>query len=126
MEKEDFLVIIFLGILIIGLIYLYQNLNSFECFMENSLSTPMSDINYEFEPQGSLYSKTKIFRFTISSSRNRLEYFGMKIIGENEEVLFFENRTEPEGGSIIATINETENLTVNRFFKKKCYSEIQL
>ena len=86
----------------------------------------MSDINYEFEPQGSLYSKTKIFRFTILSSRNRLEYFGMKIIGENEEVLFFENRTEPEGGSIVATINETENLTVSRFFKKKCYSEIQL
>ena len=96
MKKEDFLIIMFLAILIIGLIYLYQNLNSFECSIENSLSNPMSDINYEFEPQGSLYSKTKIFRFTILSSRNRLEYFGMKIIGENGEVLFFENRTEPE------------------------------
>ena len=94
--------------------------------MENSFSSVMSDINYEFEPQGSLYNKVKVFRFTISSSRKRIEYFGMKISRENGEVLFFENRTEPEGGSIVATINETENLTVNRFFKKKCYSEIQL
>jgi hypothetical protein len=126
MEKEDFLVIIFLGILIIGLIYLYQNLSSFECSMENSFSNVMTDINYEFEPQGSLYNKVKVFRFTISSSRKRIEYFGMKISRENGEVLFFENRTEPEGGSIVATINETENLIVSRFFKKKCYSEVQL
>jgi hypothetical protein len=128
MEKEDVLVIIFLIILIAGLVYLYQNLGSFECSVENSFSTAMNDINYEFEPEGSLYSKTKIFRFTISSSRKRLEYFGMKITKENGEVLFFENRTEPEGSSIVATINlnETEKITVNRFFKKKCYSEIQL
>ena len=114
-------------ILIFGVIYLIQNLSSFECSMESSFTNVMSDISYEFEPQGTLYSKTKIFRFNILSSRERLEYFGM-MITNNEETLFFENRTSPEGGSIIATIslNESENIIVNRFFKKKCYSEVRL
>lgn len=126
MKREDFLIIMFLMILIFGLVYFYQNLSYFECSMESSFSTAMSDVNYEFEPQGSSYSKTKVFRFIISSSRNRLEYFGMKISKENGEILFFENRTEPEGGSLIATINETEKIVVNRFFKKRCYPEIRL
>jgi hypothetical protein len=125
MERGNLLVIIFLIILIIGLYYLYQNLSSFECSMESSFSNVMSDISYEFEPEGSLYSKTKVFRFNILSSRNRLEYFGM-IITRGEEILFFENRTEPEGGSIVATINLNENVTANRFFKKKCYPEVKL
>jgi len=125
MKREDFLIIIFAVILITSLIYLYQNLSSFECSMESSFSNVMSDINYEFEPEGSLYSKTKVFRFNILSSRNRLEYFGM-IITRGEEILFFENRTEPEGGSIVATINLNENVTANRFFKKKCYPEVKL
>jgi len=125
MEKESILTVIFLVVLITALLYLYQNLSSFECSMENMFSTAMADISYEFEPQGSLYSKTKILRFTISSSRSRIEYFGMRITRDNE-TLFFENRTEPEGGSIVATINETENIKVNRFFKKECYPEIQL
>lgn len=125
MKREDFLIIIFAVILITSLIYLYQNLSSFECSMESSFSNVMSDISYEFEPEGSLYSKTKVFRFNILSSRNRLEYFGM-IITKGEEILFFENRTEPEGGSIVATINLNENVTANRFFKKKCYPEVKL
>lgn len=125
MKREDFLIIIFAVILITSLTYLYQNLSSFECSMESSFSNVMSDINYEFEPEGSLYSKTKVFRFNILSSRNRLEYFGM-IITKGEEILFFENRTEPEGGSIVATINLNENVTANRFFKKKCYPEVKL
>ncbi|MEM5778449.1 MAG: hypothetical protein QXD43_02130 [Candidatus Aenigmatarchaeota archaeon] len=125
MERGDILAIIFLIVLIISLIYLYQNLSSFECFIERSFNNVMSDVSYEFEPEGSLYGKSKIFRFTISSSRERLEYFGMKVM-KNNETLFFENRTEAHGGSIIATINETENLKVDRFFKKKCYSEVHL
>jgi len=124
MEREDALVIVFLIILIFGLFYLYQNLNSFQCYMENSFRTS-SDISYEFEPQGSLYSKVKVFRFAITSSSKKLEYFGMRI-SKDEEVLFFENRTEPEGGSIVATINETENITVERFFKEKCQPETRL
>jgi len=127
MKREDIIIIMFTIILIFGVIYLIQNLSSFECSMESSFTNVMSDISYEFEPQGTLYSKTKIFRFNILSSRERLEYFGM-MITNNEETLFFENRTSPEGGSIIATIslNESENIIVNRFFKKKCYSEVRL
>jgi len=126
MEKADILIIIFLVILISGLIYFYQNLSYFQCSIENTFSTAMSDISYEFEPQGSSYSKVKVFRFTITSSRNRLEYFGMNITNKTGGTLFFENRTTPEGGSIVATINETEGILVNRFFKKKCYPETKL
>lgn len=127
MKKEDVTIIIFAIILIFGITYLIQNLSSFECSMESSFTNVMSDISYEFEPQGTLYSKTKVFRFNILSSRERLEYFGM-IITKNRETLFFENRTSPEGGSLIATINlnESESIDVNRFFKKKCYAEVRL
>jgi hypothetical protein len=128
MEKGDLLIIIFLAILITSLIYLYQNLASFECSMETSTSTAMSDINYEFEPEGTLYSKTMIFRFNILSSKNKIEYYGMNITNDAGKTLFFENRTEPEGGSIVATLNlnESEKFNVDRFFKKKCFSEIHL
>jgi hypothetical protein len=128
MEKGDILTIIFLAILITSLTYLYENLSSFECYMETSTSSAMTNINYEFEPQGSLYSKTKIFRFNILSSNNRLEYFGMNITNETGGTLFFENRTEPEGGSIVATLalNEDQKVNVDRFFKKRCFDEIHL
>lgn len=128
MEKGDLLIIIFLAILITSITYLYLNLASFECSMETSTSNAMTDINYEFEPQGSLYSKTRIFRFNILSSKNRLEYFGMNITNETGGSLFFENRTEPEGGSIVATLllNEDQKVNVDRFFKKKCFTEIHL
>jgi hypothetical protein len=128
MEKGDLLIIIFLAILITSLIYLYKNLSSFECYMETLTSNAMSDINYEFEPQGSLYGKTKIFRFNIFSSKKGIEYYGMNITNETGGTLFFENMTEPEGGSIIATLtfNESEKFNVDRFFKKKCFNEIHL
>ena len=128
MERGDILIVIFLLILIFGLFFFYQNSSSLECSTESMFSNVMSDVNYAFEPQGSIYSKTRIFRFDISSSRNRLEYFGMSIIREDGETLFFENRTDPGGGSIVATLNlsETEEIAVNRFFKKRCYSEVRL
>jgi hypothetical protein len=127
MEKEDYFIILFSAILITGLYYFYQNLGSFECFMENTTRDVMSDIKYEFEPNGSLYGKTKIYRFNIVSSRKNLEYYGMKITN-GDEVLFFEAGTTPEGGSIVATliINETDVINVDRFFKKKCFSEVRL
>jgi hypothetical protein len=95
--------------------------------MENTTRDVMSDIKYEFEPNGSLYGKTKIYRFNIVSSRKNLEYYGMKITN-GDEVLFFEAGTTPEGGSIVATliINETDVINVDRFFKKKCFSEVRL
>jgi hypothetical protein len=128
MERGDILTIVFLIILTVSLAYLYQNLGSFECYMESFFRNPMDDISYEFEPEGSLYSKTKIFRFIILSSNKKIEYFGMNITNEGGETLFFENRTEPEGGSIIFTLNleDAGNVNVKRFFKKKCFPEIHL
>ena len=127
MEKEDYFIILFSAILITGLFYFYQNLGSFECFVENTTKDVMSDIKYEFEPNGSLYGKAKIYRFNILSSGKKLEYYGMKIT-KGSEVLFFEVGTSPEGGSIVATlvINETDEIIVDRFFKKKCFSEVRL
>ena len=104
MEKSDILIIIFLLILVVGLLFLYLNLSSFECSMESMFSDVMSDVSYSFEPEGSVYSKTKIFRFAITSSRNRFEYFGMSITKDGIS-LFFDNRTEPGGGSIVATLS---------------------
>jgi len=127
MEKEDYFIILFAVILITSLLYFYQNIDSFECFMENTTKDVMADIKYEFEPNGSLYGKTKIFRFNIVSSRNNLEYYGMRITN-GDEVIFFKFETAPEGGSIMATllINETDSINVERFFKKKCFSEVRL
>lgn len=127
MQKEDYFIILFSAILITGLYYFYQNLGSFECFMENTTRDVMSDIKYEFEPNGSLYGKTKIYRLNIVSSGKNLEYYGMKITN-GDEVLFFEAGTNPEGGSIVATlvINETDVINIDRFFKKKCFSEVRL
>jgi hypothetical protein len=127
MQKEDYFIILFSAILITGLYYFYQNLGSFECFMQNTTRDVMSDIKYEFEPNGSLYGKTKIYRFNIISSGKNLEYYGMKITN-GDDVLFFQAGTNPEGGSIVATlvINETDVINVDRFFKKKCYSEVRL
>lgn len=129
MNKGDYLAIIFLAILAIGLIYFYQHIESFDCYIDYSFGNVMSDIDYEFEPEGSLYGKTRIYRFIISSSGNRLEYYGMNITKEDGEELFFQNRTNPEGGSLITTINldsEDEIIIVERFFKKKCYAEVRL
>jgi len=129
MNRGDILLIIFLIILALGIIYFYQNISSFDCFMDYTFSDVMSDIEYEFEPEGSLYGKTRIYRFIISSSLSRLEYYGMNISTQEGEVIFFQNKTNPEGGSIITTINvprEDDTLIVKRFFKKKCYPEVQL
>jgi hypothetical protein len=126
MNKGDYLAIMFLAILATSLFYFYLNLESFDCSMDQYFG---NDIEYEFEPQGSLYGKTRIYRFIISSPRSRLEYYGMNITKEDGEELFFQNRTNPEGGSIVTTIslnNEEEVLVVDRFFKKKCYAEVRL
>ena len=127
MNRGDILVFVFLAILAAGFIYLYINLDSFDCYMERSVGNVMSDIEYEFEPNGSIYGKTAIYRFTITSEISRLEYFGMSI-KNGEEQIFFENRTVPQGGSIVASVNlsEYDNITISRFFKKTCYEEVRL
>ena len=129
MKKSDYLAIVFLVILVASLIYLYQNMESFDCYIDRTLGNAVSDVEYEFEPEGSLYGKTRIYRFIISSPSSRLEYYGMDITKENGESVFFQNRTNPEGGSLITTItlnNEEEVLVIDRFFKKRCYPEVRL
>ena len=129
MKKSDYLAIAFLVVLVAGLFYFYQNMESFDCYIDRTFGNVMSDVEYEFEPEGSLYGKTRIYRFIISSSSNRLEYYGMNITKENGQAVFFQNRTNPEGGSLITTItlnNEEEILIVDRFFKKRCYDEVRL
>ena len=129
MRRGDILLILFLFVLAISILYFYQNLSSFDCYIEYTFGNVMSDVEYEFEPEGSLYGKTRIYRFIIYSPRNRIEYYGMNITTEDGEALFFQNRTNPEGGSIITTITlprENETVIVDRFFKKKCYPEVRL
>ncbi len=127
MKREYLFVILFLVILATSFVFIYQNTESLECYMEYSYGDIMSDIEYEFEPEGSAYGKTRIFRFIISSHRNNIEYYGMEI-SNDEEVLFFENLTDAEGGSISISLESEENetLIVRRFFKKACYPEMQL
>ncbi|MFH1473881.1 MAG: hypothetical protein ABIE55_03215 [Candidatus Aenigmatarchaeota archaeon] len=129
MNKRDYaFLILFLVILATSFIFIYQNRDSFDCSIEYSYGDIMGDIEYEFEPEGSAYGKTKIFRFIISSHRNRIEYFGMEVTDVYGNVLFFENLTNPDGGSISISLesDENETLTVRRFFKKTCYPEMQL
>jgi hypothetical protein len=128
MKRSYIFLILFLVILATSLLYIYQNLESLDCYIDYTYGDLMSDINYEFEPEGSLFGKARIFRFLISSNRNRLEYYGMEIRDEKGEVLFFENMTNPEGGSLSASIEGGENETfiVKRFFKKMCYPEVEL
>lgn len=120
--------LLFLIILATSFVFIYQNLESLECYMEYSYGDIMSDIEYEFEPEGSVYGKTKIFRFIISSSKSTIEYYGMEITDREGETLYFENLTDSEGGSISFSLeaDENETLSVRRFFKKKCYPEIEL
>jgi hypothetical protein len=126
MKREYVFLILFLLILATSLLYIYHNLESLDCYIDYTYGDLMSDINYEFEPEGSLFGKTRIFRFLISSERNRLEYFGMEIKNEKGEILFFENMTNPEGGSLSASIENNEAVIVKRFFKKMCYPEVEL
>ena len=128
MQKEDYFIILVASILATSLIYFYQNLSSFECFMQNSTQNVMSDITYSFEPNGSLYGKVKIYRLDIASNQKDIEYYGMTITDSGGNQLFSEIDKDVQGGSITATltINETSSITVRRFFKRKCYAEVQL
>lgn len=127
MEKRDFFLILFVTILLTSFIYIYQNVESLDCYVDYTFGDMMGNIEYAFEPNGSLYGKTRIYRFSITSYSSRLEYYGMEILKDGE-VVSLENMTNPEGGSISAAIQIDEDsvIEVNRFFKKKCYPEISL
>jgi hypothetical protein len=128
MEKDNYFIILFSVILVTSLIYFYSNIDSFECFVINSTKDSMSDITYDFEPQGSLYGQTRIYRFVISSTGNDIEYYGMKIVDSKGNVLFSNIKNQPDGGSLMTSlrINQSENITVDRFFKRKCFPEKRL
>jgi hypothetical protein len=127
MQRDDYFIILFSIIVLTSVSYLFLNLGSFECYMMSLSNNQLGDIKYEFEPQGSLYGKTKIYRFDITSTSKTLEYFGMNVTLTNETI-FSEMQNSPAGGSIVATvmINESDAVVVDRFFKKKCYPEMRL
>jgi hypothetical protein len=129
MMKRDYAFLtLFVVILITSFIFIYQNSESLDCSMERSFGDVMSDISYEFEPNGSSYGNTKILRFFISSYRGRIEYYGMEVTDKDGKVLYFENLTNHEGGSLSASfeLEENESVNVKRFFKKKCFPEVVL
>lgn len=127
MDKGDVFLILAIVIVITSFAYIYQNMESLDCYMDYNMNGVMGNIEYSFEPEGSVYGKTRIYRFLITSYDSRLEYFGMEV-RNGDEILFFENMTNPEGGTISTVIetDENENITVERFFKKKCYPKVQL
>jgi hypothetical protein len=127
MQRDDYFIILFSIIVLTSVSYVFLNLESFECYMMSISNNQLGDIKYEFEPEGSLYGKTKIYRFTIASSSKALEYFGMNVT-RNNETIFSEMQNSSAGGSIVATviINESDAISVDRFFKKKCYPEMRL
>ena len=127
MDSGDAFLILALVIVATSFIYIYLNMESLDCYMDYSMNGVMGNIEYSFEPAGSIYGKTRIYRFVITSYDSRLEYFGMEV-RNGEEILFFENMTNPEGGTLstVLEIEESEDIEVKRFFKKKCYPETDL
>lgn len=126
MKKEDAFIVLSASILIISIAYFYNNIGSFECYVNNIGKSAMTGIVYNFEPNGSLYGNVKIYRFEIESSDSSLEYYGMSIKSSNGTSIFSEIDKEPDGGLITATVNVSDSLTVERYFKKMCYPEVRL
>lgn len=119
-------------------------INLTECEIEWRDYNILDDIQYWVNPPGAalvigglpIENKTKeVFNFTILSSRNRLEYFGMNIIERTfspiitDDVIFSSNKMTPDGkgGSIIREVNITNRTNVEFYatiwFKKKCYDK---
>ncbi len=119
-------------------------INFTECKIEWRDHHILDDIEYNVTPPGAAFligprvveNKTEVvFNFTIWSSRERLEYFGMNIIERtftpliNDDVIFSSNKMTPDGkgGSIVREINITNRVNVEFYatiwFKKKCYDK---
>ncbi len=119
-------------------------INFTECEIEWKEHQILDDIEYEVNPPGaafligpvSIENKTEvIFNFTISSSRQRLEHFGMNIIQRtftpmiNDEVIFSSTKLTPDGkgGTLKHEINITNMKNIEFYatvwFKKKCYDK---
>lgn len=119
-------------------------INLTECGIEWKDHHILDDIYYEVNPPGAAFligpreieNKTEIeFNFTINSSRERLESFGMNIIERtftpliNDNVIFSSTKLTPEGigRTIKKKINITGRINVEFYatvwFKKKCYDK---
>jgi len=118
-------------------------INLTDCEIELRDHFIMDDIEYWITPPGGgiiisskgSINKTQVFNFTIKSSRQRLEYFGMNVIERsfspiiNDDVIFSSNKnsTNGKGGSIITSVNLTGKAGVEFYttiwFKKKCYDK---
>jgi len=118
-------------------------INLTDCEIELKDHFIMDDIEYWVTPPGGgiiissrgSINKTQVFNFTIKSSRQRLEYFGMNIIERsfspivNDDTIFSstKNSTDGKGGSIITSVNLTGKAGVEFYttiwFKKKCYDK---
>jgi hypothetical protein len=104
--------------------------NLTECEVERMQHGFWDDINYSTFPQPGRLNESQSFNFTITSSRNRLEYAIMSIMYKTpngEEMLFSQTRRTSTGDRIY--ISTTVNLTGKTggsavaltLFKKKCY-----
>jgi hypothetical protein len=116
--------------------------NITECETELSEHTMWDDIEYWFSPLGGSISipitgpinKTVKFNFTISSSRKRLESFGMSVIYRTfspltDNLLYKGTKfaTDGKGGSLTTTVNLTDKaggeIYATIWFKKRCYDK---
>jgi hypothetical protein len=104
--------------------------NLTECEIEKLEHEFLEDINYSTFPKPGLLNKTQLFNFTITSSRNRLEYAGMGISYRSslgESLLFSQTKKTTTGDkiSITTTLNLTGkvggSVVAMTWFKKKCY-----
>jgi hypothetical protein len=104
--------------------------NLTECEVERIQHGFWDDINYSTFPQPGRLNESQLFNFTITSSRNRLEYAIMSILYKTpngEEMLFSQTQRTTTGDriSITRTVNLTGktggNVVALTLFKKKCY-----
>ena len=118
-------------------------INLTECQIEWSEHYILDDIQYWVEPPGGaiiigsvgIENKSVLFNFTISSSRNRLEYYGMNIIQRIfnpriiDDLIFSSIKlsSDGKGGTITRSVNVTDKKNIEYYatvwFKKKCYDK---
>lgn len=106
-----------------------QNIS--ECDIEEAEHGFWDDITYLIEPKPGTLNTSQKFNFTITSSRNRLEYATLNVYYVRPPItyqaLFNQSKATTKGDiiSITTTLNLTGKtfggLVVETYFKKKCY-----
>ncbi len=118
-------------------------INLTECQIEWAEHYILDDIQYWVEPEGGaivigsvgIENKSVLFNFTISSSHNRLEYYGMNIIQriftpriiDDQIFSSIKLSSNGKGGTITRSVNVTDKKNIEYYatvwFKKKCYDK---